>query len=374
MSLLWIILGLVLLTAGAETLVRGATGLARAARLPSLVIGLTIVAFGTSAPELAVSVKAALAGEAEIAIGNVVGSNVFNVLFILGVSAVIVPLVASSQLVRLDVPVMIGVSALMWILSANGTIGQLEGVMLLAGCVVYTAWLINLGKRTARVAELPANEKAAEAHKARPLVISVVLTVGGLALLVVGARWLVHGATDLARWLGVGELVIGLTIVAAGTSMPEVVTSIVAAIRGERDIAIGNVVGSNIFNILTVLGATAAVASDGVAVAPAALRFDIPVMTAVALICLPIFFTGGCISRWEGLLLLGLYTGYVIFLILSANRPAALSAFHAAMIWFVTPIATLGIALSVLAWVRRRDRAGVSPAGDSGRRAPTESG
>ena len=360
MAVVLILLGLTVLTVGAEILLRGAVGLARAVGMSPLVIGLTVVAFGTSAPELAVSLKAAAGGKADIALGNVVGSNTFNVLFILGVSALIVPLAASRQLVRLDVPVMIVVSLLAWLFAADGSVGRVEGVMLFCGLIAYTAWLVRLGRREAvtlanKEAEpgTPVAETAAPntiGHTARMLVYIVI----GLACLILGARWLVDGAVSVAQALGVSDLLIGLTIIAAGTSMPEVATSIMASIRGQRDIAIGNVVGSNIFNLLGVLGATAMIAPEGVPVAPAALRFDIPVMVAVALACLPIFFTGGRIARWEATLFLAYYAAYITFLVLSATRHAALDSFSAAVLWFAVPLTVLGIVVSVLASLRSK--------------------
>jgi cation:H+ antiporter len=354
MAIVLLIAGLALLTVGAEVLVRGASGLARAVGLPSLVIGLTVVALGTSSPELAVSVKACLSGQADIAMGNVVGSSIFNVLFILGVSALIVPLAASKQLVRLDVPVMIVASGLLWLLALDGSIGRIEGACLFAGVVAYTALLIYLGLRNGHQPRKPDDKNDTPPQKPTNLWLAIAFVVIGLAMLVLGGGWLVAGAVDLARMLGVSELMISLTIVAVGTSMPEVGTSVVASLRGERDIAIGNVVGSNIFNILAVLGLSAVVAPEGVAVAPSALRFDIPVMATVAFACLPIFFTGGRISRWEGALFLGYYAAYLAVLIMTAVRHASLSAFSHAMLWFAIPLTSLGIAISLLWWVRKR--------------------
>ncbi len=360
MAALLIVAGLIFLTVGAETLVRGATGLARAAGLPPLIIGLTVVAYGTSAPELAVSVKAALTGQPDIALGNVVGSNTFNVLFILGLSALIIPLVASAQLIRLDVPIMIGVSLVTWLLAGDGRIARLEGFLLALAAVAYTVFLIRLGRKNHSDAKPPGGDSNADSAGLPPtpknLGVSVILVVIGLGLLVLGARWFVDGAVQIARAMGVSELMIGLTIIAAGTSMPEVATSIVAAIRGQRDIAVGNVVGSNIFNILAVLGFSAAVAPDGVAVAPQALRFDIPVMLAVAFACLPIFFTGGRIARSEGLLFLLYYAAYVAFLVLAAREHAALATFTSAMLYFVIPMTGLGLAVTVYTWVRSPSR------------------
>lgn len=357
MAIAAIIGGLVLLTAGAEVLVRGAVGLARAVGLPSLIIGLTVVAFGTSAPELAVSTRAGLAGQADIALANVVGSNIFNVLFILGLSALVVPLAASTQLVRLDVPVMIGVSGLTWLFAADGTIGRGEGVVLFIGVITYTALLTYLGKRKPPAPE-PVGPDAI-ADKPMPLGVSVVLVAIGLVLLVLGARWLVDGAVELARLLGVSELVIGLTIVAAGTSLPEAATSVVAGLRGQRDIAIGNVVGSNIFNILAVLGAAASISPGGVRVAPEALRFDIPVMMAVAVACLPIFYTGGRISRGEGAMFLAYYAAYVAFLVLTAAHHSSLPVFKTAMLGFAIPLSALGVGISIVLWRRGLRGAGM---------------
>ncbi len=348
-----ILLGFAALIAGAELLVRGAAELARAVGMPPLIIGLTVVAFGTSTPELAVSVNAALSGQADISLGNVVGSNTFNILFILGISALVAPLIVSSQLIRLDVPVMIGMAALTWLLALDGAVGRVEGTVLVAALCAYTVLLIYLGMRNNRIGATTAAKPPAEVPRRR-LGWSVLWVLIGLGLLVLGSGWLVNGAVALARFLGVSELVIGLTIVAAGTSMPELATSVVAAIRGQREIAVGNVVGSNIYNLLAVLGGAAMVSPQGVRVADAALRFDVPVMLAVSAACLPIFFTGGRISRWEGGLFLGYYVAYVVFLVLSAMRHEALATFNAAMIWFIIPLTALGIAVSVVAWLHRR--------------------
>lgn len=352
MTLVWLIGGLATLTVGAEFLVRGASGLARVVGLPALIIGLTVVAYGTSAPELAVSVKAGLANQADIALGNVVGSNTFNVLFILGISSLIVPLTVSAQLVRLDVPVMIAVSAMTWLFALDGSIGRVEGGLMVMGICAYTGLLVTLGKRNR---SLSGENTSPPIKTARGRLVGYVLLVlVGLGLLVFGAGWLIKAAVVLARLMGVSELVIGLTIVAAGTSMPEVATSIMAAIRGERDIAVGNVVGSNIFNLLGVMGGSALVTDHGIAVSEAALRFDIPVMCAVAVACLPIFLTAGRISRWEGALFLAYYVAYIVFLILAATRHPAMGSFTAAMLWFFIPMTVLGLTVSMVVWLGRR--------------------
>lgn len=346
----WLVLGLVLLVAGAELLVRGASKLALSLGISPLVVGLTVVAFGTSSPEMAVSVQSAWSGQVDIALGNVVGSNIFNVLFILGAAALITPLLVHQQLIRQEVPVMIGASLLLWALAADGGISRWDGLLFVVLLSGYTFWIIRQSRReTAAVREeykesMPGDGKSWDHHWG----VQVLLVLVGLGLLVVGASWLVEAAVALARQLGMSELVVGLTIVAAGTSLPEVATSILAAIRGERDIAVGNVVGSNTFNILGVLGISASVAPDVLAVAPSMLAFDIPVMMAVAVACLPIFFTGNLIARWEGTLFLGYYVAYIAYLILAATRHDALAGFGTVTGGFVLPITA--VTLVVLTW------------------------
>lgn len=339
------IAGGALLVVGAELLVRGASRLAAVAGITPLVIGLTVVAFGTSGPELAVTVGSAYAGQADVAIGNVVGSSIFNVLFILGISALIVPLVVAQQLVRLDVPVMIAASVLMLVLALDGRIGRLDGLLLCIALVAYTVFLIRLSRRETADVRLEYQEAFGKAPGRSRTLLDVGFIIVGLGLLVLGAQWLVDAAVTIASSLGVSELVIGLTIVAAGTSLPEVATSVLAAIRGERDIAVGNVVGSNIFNILGVLGIGSLVSPEGVAVSTGALTFDIPVMIAVAFAALPILFTGYSIARWEGVVFVGYYAAYTTYLVLDAADHAALPAFGAAMLWFAMPLTvlTLGI-------------------------------
>lgn len=345
--------GLILLIAGAEALVRGAARLAAAFGVSPLVIGLTVVAFGTSSPELAVSLQSAWVGQGALAVGNAVGSNIFNVLFILGLSAALVPLVVAQQLVRWDVPILIAASLLLWGFALDGRLGRLEGLALFAGLVIYTVWLIRLSRRQSRVGKA---KPEGEPGGRRRWWLDLVLVAAGLAMLVAGSRWLIAGAIDAARALEVSELVIGLTLVASGTSLPEVATSVLAAVRGERDIAVGNVVGSNLFNLLSVLGLPALLTPEGVAVPAAALRFDIPVMAAVSLACLPIFFTGYRVARWEGFLFLGYYTAYVVWLILAATRHAASKPFGTAMLVFVLPLTA--VTLGVLAWRALRARRG----------------
>lgn len=340
MTTLLLIGGLAALVAGAEGLIRGSSAIARRWGVPPLIVGLTVVAYGTSAPEMVVSAQASLAGQAGLALGNVVGSNIFNVLFILGLSALIAPLVVNRALFQREVPIMVGLSFLLWGLGLDGRVSRSEGVLFLVLLVAYTAFQIKTGLK-----EPPPPDKTTQRQQAWP--VSLALTIGGLALLVLGARWFLAGSVTLARGFGLSELIIGLTLVAAGTSLPEVATSVLAAIKGERDIAVGNVVGSNIFNILGVLGVAAVISPHGVEVPAAAEGFDIPLMTAVAVACLPVFFTGHRIARWEGGVFLAYYAAYVAFLILDAREHDALPLFSAWMTGFVLPLTVLTLAIGV---------------------------
>lgn len=333
-----LLVGLTILTIGAEFLIRGASRLAALAGVSSLVVGLTVVAYGTSAPELAVSLKSALHGQSDIALGNVVGSNIFNVLFILGLCALILPLKVDSQLVRLDVPIMIAVSILVMVLALDGSLGRLDGFLLAGGALAYTGFTVIKSRRETKAikAEFDQEYAAPKDHSFKSVTWNLALLAIGLVLLVGGARMFVDSAITIAEAMGVSQLVIGLTIVAAGTSLPEVATSVVATIRGERDIAIGNVVGSNIFNILSVLGFSS-IASP-INVQASALQVDLPVMIGVAIICLPVFFTGLLILRWEGLVFFSLYALYTIYLVLSSSDSSALPAYSKVVCFGVLPV------------------------------------
>ena len=358
MVILLFVAGLIFLIVGAEALVRGSSRLAAVFGISPLVIGLTVVAFGTSSPELAVSIKAALSDQASIAVGNVIGSNIFNVLFILGLSALIVPLVVSHQLVRLDVPLMIALSVIVLVFALDNNFSRTEGLTLVAGLAIYIWFLLYQSRRaeSAEVKDEYARGPGIEGRDNNRWFKNLALVIVGLALLVLGSRWLVDSSVSFAQYLGVSELVIGLTIVAAGTSLPEVVTSVIAAIRGERDIAVGNVVGSNLFNIMGVLGFASIVAPNGIEVSAAVTRFDIPVMIVVAFACLPIFFTGGVISRQEGALFLGYYVVYTLYLILAAGHHDALSRFSAAMLYFVIPFTVVTLIIVAVRELRRRNK------------------
>jgi len=347
-TLLIFLAGLVALLIGAELLVKGASRLARAWGLSPLLVGLTVVSLGTSSPEIAVSVMGALKGSSDLVVGNVVGSNACNVLLILGSSALITPLLVAQKLVRVDVPIVVGASLLVCLLAADGVLSGFDGAILVACGVAYVVFLV-IGSRKTKpeVQDEYRREFGSKSKRGAAAIGSnIALVLGGLISLVLGSRWLVASATEFARALGVSELVIALTVVATGTSLPELATSVLAALRGERDIAVGNVVGSNLFNLLFVLGAAGLAASDGILVSPAMLRFDLPVMVAASVACLPIFFSGYEISRWEGGLLLGYHLAFTAYVILRATEHDALPAFSGVMLMFVIPLTVVGLGVS----------------------------
>jgi len=347
-QLLLFLLGLAALIAGAEALVRGASRLALSLGISPLVVGLTIVAFGTSSPELAVSVGAAFDGRTDIAVGNVVGSNIFNVLFILGVSALIAPLIVHTQLIRQEVPIMLGASLVLLALGLDGRLQRIEAAFLFTLLIAYTVFLVwQSRKQTQNAADdFEKNLKPLTRWERYP-VMQLALVAVGLGLLVLGAGWLVDAAVAFAQSLGVSDLVIGLTIVAAGTSMPEVAASIAAAIKGERDIAVGNVVGSNTFNILGCLGLSGVVATDGLPISAPLLNFDVWIMIASALACLPIFLTDRRIARWEGAIFVAYYVAYTAYLVLAAQQHDVLPAYSKVMLSFVIPL-TIVTVIAVL--------------------------
>jgi cation:H+ antiporter len=349
-----LVVGLALLVAGAEVLVRGAARIATGFGISPLVVGLTVVAFGTSASELSVSVMAALRGQPDLAFGNVVGSNICNVLLILGLAAVITPLTVDRTLVRREGPLMLVTAAALGVLALDHEISRLDGALLVLGLVAYVAYTVQVARQAKKKGAVSGPEDEAPEGPGSPAV-AVVFVLAGLALLLLGSEWLVGGAVVLARAVGVSELVIGLTVVSVGTSLPEVATTVVAAARGQRDLAVGNVVGSNIFNVLCVLGATALVSPRGIPVATEALFFDVPVMVAASAVALPIFFSSYAIERWEGGLLLGLYAAYVTYLVLAAQSHAALGTFSGIMLAFVLPLAALAVGgTAVQSWRRQR--------------------
>ena len=337
-----VVAGLALLIGGGEALVRGASTLAVRAGISPLVIGLVVVSAATSAPELAVTVGAVLEGEPGLALGNVIGSNIANILLILGLSAVLSPLAIRRQVVRFDIPVMLGISILLVVVSLDGVLSLLDGVLLLGGLVIHASLSIIIGRKEAHdaayvPAAMPLNSTPV------PLWLAMILVAMGVGLLVLGAQTLVTGAVNIALDLGVSSLVVGLTVVAIGTSLPELATSLVALRRGERDMAVGNIVGSNIFNIGLVLGLPAILFAEGIALPSAAIALDLPLMLAATVALLPIAFTGFVIARWEGALFVGLYVAYLLYVVLASTEHDAATGFTSIMLWFVLPL--VGITL-----------------------------
>ena len=358
LTIVYLVIGFVCLVLGAEWLVKGASSIASKLGIAPIVIGLTIVAFGTSAPEFAVSIGGAVSGNTDVALGNVVGSNTINILLILGMSAAIGGLSIEQRLLKLDIPILIGVSLVTYVLVLNDVVGRIEGAALFLGLITYTFWLL----RDARKAESADVEKeyseSVEALEGatlkRPMPFQVLLVVLGFGLLVLGSRLLVNSATEIATELGVSDLIIGLTVVAAGTSLPELATSVLAAIRGQRDIAVGNVVGSNLFNTLGVLGGSAIFASDGIPVSNEVIRLDFPVMLAATIVLLPICWNGFMIKRWEGFLLAAFYVAYVAYLVMEAGDSTAPELFRTAMLIVVPLVIIVYSAAGFQGWRAHR--------------------
>lgn len=342
---LYFILGLACLLAGAHLLVQSSSKLAFRFGIPTIIVGVTVVAFSTSAPEVAVSLNAVLNGQAEIALGNILGSNITNVLLILGLSALISPILIQRRIIRIDVPIMIGASILTYLLALDRQLELPDGIILLvvfAGFIGFQLWQFQKGKNNSQD-----QEAGTEPVKDVSIPLQLLLLAGGLALLVLGSHWLVESAITVARLWGLSELVIGLTIIAVGTSLPEVATSLIAAWQGKADLSVGNVLGSNVFNLLLILGICSVFSGGDLQVSGAALALDFPFMIAVSIACLPIFFTDGRISRWEGAVFLGYYAAYLLYLILDTTQHRLLPLFSDIMALFVVPITLLTIALIV---------------------------
>jgi cation:H+ antiporter len=334
---------------GAEFSVRAAVRLAASLKVRPLIIGLTVVAMGSSAPQMAVSVQAAFSSSPDISVGSVVGSNIFNVLVTLGLCALIIPLRVARQLVRVDIPLMIGASLLVFALSYNGELSAFDGAVLLLALLVY---LLILARRSRK--QLPTNPPINLLTSRSQQFISLATMVFGLVLLVMGGRLMVDAAVIIAQDLGLSERVIGLTVIAGSTSLPALSTSLIAASRGERDIAVGNVIGSNLFNLLGVLGLTALIAPTPLSISPNALDFDLPVMLAVAALCLPVFYSGYRVTRSEGLLLLALYLAYGLHIVSFTTGMPLADKLERVMNYAVLPVLTGLIVFStVRAWRRQ---------------------
>ena len=302
-----VVVGLLLLAVGAEGLVRGSTSIALRFGVTPMVIGLTVVAFGTGSPELFVSVESAYRGDSGLALGNVVGSNISNVALILGLSALARPMRVRSKLIRREMPLMIAVTLLLCLLLWDGALGRLDGLLLVAGSAAYTAFAYVSARRD-RSAEVAAEFDAGMKELSRPVWLDTTFVVAGFAALLVGTKLLLGGATAVAEGFGVSQVVIGLTIVAVGTSLPELATSVVASVRGEADVAFGNIIGSNILNILCILGVAALIRPFEVQ----GLRpLDVGALIGSAVLLLPLMWRGSVLNRWEGAILLAGYAAYM---------------------------------------------------------------
>ena len=319
MPVVAVVFGLGLLTVGAELVVRGGSRLATLAGVSPLVVGLTIVAVGTSAPELAIGIDSARQGVGDLALGNIAGTNIVNTLFVLGLVAFMSALPLHPRVPRIDLPVMVGSAALLLVMSLDRHLGVVDGIVLLAGGVAYTVGVVRtsrrddpaLGAEFEELLEGPEHERAPQPRSSAVLGKQVTIVIAGLALIVVGADRLVSGAVSIATSLGVSDAFVGLTVVAIGTSAPELFTAVVASVRGERDIAVGNLFGSSVYNVLIILGITIIASPGGLDVPSDLLRFDLPVMLAVSILCIPVFLTGHKVSRREGAMFLSLYAVYL---------------------------------------------------------------
>ncbi|QXH48990.1 calcium/sodium antiporter [Pseudomonas xanthosomatis] len=343
--------GLLLLIIGAELLVRAALRLATRLHVRPLIIGLSLVAFGSTAPQLTVSLQAAYQGAPDVAVGSVVGSNIFNVLVILGLAALIIPLRVSRQLVRLDIPLMIGASALVYALAGNGLLGRFEGAVLLLGLLGYLLMLWHQSRHYARTYP---HAHAAHTSAWRFWSATLLQTLLGLGLLSLAGHLLLEAAVEVATDLGLSERIIGLTVVAVCTSLPELAAALLAALRGEREIAVGTVIGSNLFNLLAVLGLTALITPEPLSISPNALAFDLPVMLGVAALCLPVFYSGYRVTRAEGLVFLCLYLAYGLHVVTFTTGLPLAGRLERLMLFYVLPV--LGLVLlytTVRAWRRQ---------------------
>ncbi|WP_404304815.1 calcium/sodium antiporter [Neorhodopirellula lusitana] len=326
-----LIAGSLLLLIGGEGVVRGASRLAILARLSPLFVGLTVVSLGTSAPEMAVSISTALEGKADITIGNVVGSNLFNMLVIIGFSAIVAALPVDRQITRFDVPVMIAACVAMGVLSYDGNINRIDGILLLVAMVTYFGISYRLGKEKPSddmkefvedVAGAPI-ESDSLGKKAVAVLLQLLILALGIGALILGCEWFVAGSVTFARHFGLSEAVIGLTIVSVGTSLPELVTSVAATLKGERGIAIGNAVGSTILNILAVLGVASVVSPVGINVLCSIAFIDVPVMIGAAVLSWLVLRTGHVVSRLEGVLLVLCYCAYIVYLLIANDAIAS---------------------------------------------------
>lgn len=350
LAFLTLVGGLVGLVVSGSGIVNGASTIGLRLGLPPLVVGLTIVAAGTSAPELAVTWSAASKGDVSLALGNVVGSNIANILLVLGLVAVIGVIPISRRARRVEFPVMILASVVTAALALDGTISRTDGVILLIGLVAYISWMIIEARRRPNGLGSGSGMVELEPPTGRRTLIAIGLFAVGAVGVAVSAQFVVAGAEEIALELGVPDLVVGLTVLAIGTSAPEVVTSVIAAVQGEREVAVGNAIGSNVFNLLFVLGLVSATQSD-LPVADELIQLDLPVMIAVAVLCIPFAITGNGITRWEGIAFLSLYAAYLSYLVLDGLENSVATPFGALVLFVGAPVIVI-----FCAWELRSDR------------------
>jgi len=316
LAIVGIVIGLAALITGAELLVRGGSAIAARLGISPLLIGLTVVALGTSTPELAVGIDAAIQGNGSLAVGNIAGTNTVNILLIFGLSAILQPLAIQMQTLRLELPVIVIASATLLAFAWDGVLSRSEGLVLVAMGAMFTLAVIRVARRETMKIKLEfAREFGARRLARRQAVTETLMLAAGLVVIVAGADWLVDGAVALARLWHVSDAFIGLTVVAIGTSAPELVTTIISTVRGERDIAIGNLIGSSAYNVLIILGVTCLIPADGVQVNSHLIAIDIPVMLGVALLCIPVFISGRKVSRIEGVFFVCAYLAYLSYLV-----------------------------------------------------------
>jgi cation:H+ antiporter len=375
--------GLGLLLIAGHLVVTAASAIGRRFGLNPMVVGLTIVAAGTSAPELAVVGQAVAANDTELAVGSIVGSNIANILLVLGLAATFGAITVTNRAIRTEIPVMIAASAGLLLAAQDNRIDRLDGVLMIAGLIIFVIWTISATRNPSHAPHHDQPPTARESlnggglrHQLNEWLSTKLATLGGAVLvlavgvggLAAAARLVVSGAEEIAINLGIPELIVGLTIVALGTSAPEIVTTIVATLQGKRDLAVGNAVGSNIFNILLVLGSTSLIAPEGIAISQAATELELPILLAVAVACLPLVFVDNTLDRWEGALFVAYYLAYLVFLVLDATNHQAKDPFVFIMWAFVVPLTTLTVAVLIAHQRRNKHRptshrqAGQSPA------------
>lgn len=352
------IAGLAALIGGAELFLKGVDHFGIKWRISPLIMGLTVVAFATGAPELAISIQAAANGSADLVLGNIIGSNIANILLILGISALIKPLAVKLRVVQVDVPIVIAASVLLFVIALDGELTKLDGVWLLLGLIAYSIFTFFQIKKERKEnrEELNLDQEAEHLLSGWKFYVkNIGLLIIGLALIVQGSGWMVDSAVQIATILGLSELVIGLTIVSIGTSLPEVATSIATIRKGNADMAVANVLGSNLYNILLTLGLTIVIAPNLLEVSASAIALDLPFMVAVSLACIPIFIAGFDLTKTDGAVFLFYYFSYLTYLVLDAVEASILPTVESSFWWAVLPLTIV-----YMIWKLYQYRSGIS--------------